>query len=237
MQGIVDENVSHADHNLGDLDPGAPDPAAAAPPQDPTALSARDLKAVRTLWAGKADAAFDALASAQQELDDLDDRRSNLAHQIDAISDLLGRVDDAGKVGLPQYLADTITYGRGWHFAGDSSKMAAALRQSFAQARSTGAPHPRRTTGRTPAAPPDDTAMPAAMTLAEWAANQRVADGRMAVLEALAGLERWRGFYDALAGSVQVRIGTLRTEADVAVAARRDLAAEVQRRALEGRAK
>jgi len=222
---------------LGDLDPGAPDPAAVPPPQDPAALSARDLKAVRTLWAGKADAAFDALASAQQELDDLDDRRSNLAHQIDAIGDLLGRVDDAGKVGLPKYLADTITYGRGWHFAGDSSKMAAALRQSFAQARSTGTPHPRRTTGRTPAAPPDEAAMPAAMTLAEWAASHRVADGRMAVLEALAGLERWRGFYDALAGSVQARIGTLRVEADVAVATRRDLAAEVQRRALQGKAR
>ena len=235
MQGILDENVSHADHDLGDLDPGAPD-AAAAPPQDPTALSPRDLKAARTLWARKADAAFDALAAAQQELDDLDDRRSNLAHQIDAIGDLLGRVDDAGKVGLPQYLADTITYGRGWHFAGDSSKMAAALRQSFEQTRSTGR-HPRRTTGRTPAALPEDTAMPAAMPLAEWAARHHVTDGRMAVLEALAGLERWRGFYDALSAAVQVRIGTLRVEADVAVAARRDLASEVQRRAMQGKPK
>lgn len=237
MQGILDENVSHADHDLGDLDAGAPDPAATAPPQDATSLSARDLKAARTLWAGKADAAFDALAAAQQELDDLDDRRSNLAHQIDAISDLLGRVDDAGKVGLPQYLADAITYGRGWHFAGDSSKMAAALRQSFEQARHAGIQHPRRTTGKTPAAPPDDSVMPAAMTLAEWAASHKVADGRMAVIEALAGLERWRGFYDALSASVQVRIVALRVEADVAVAARRDLAAEVQRRALQGQAK
>lgn len=237
MQGILDENVSHADHDLGNLEPAAPDPAAAAPPRDPTALSPRDLKAARTLWAAKADAAFDALAAAQQELDDLDDRRSNLAHQIDAIGDLLGRVDDAGKVGLPQYLADAITYGRGWHFAGDSSKMAAALRQSFEQARSTGIPHPRRTIGKTPAALPEDSAMPAAMTLAEWAASHHVTDGRMAVLEALAGLERWRGFYDALAASVQVRIGTLRAEADIAVAARRDLAAEVQRRALQGKPK
>jgi len=79
--------------------------------------------------------------------------------------------------------------------------------------------------------------MPAAMTLAEWAARHHVTDGRMAVLEALAGLERWRGFYDALSAAVQVRIGTLRVEADVAVAARRDLASEVQRRAMQGKPK
>jgi hypothetical protein len=238
MQGVLDENVSHADHDLGDLDPAAPDAAASAlPPRDPTALSAPQLKTARTLWAGKADAAFDALARAQQELDDLDDRRSNLAHQIDAIGDLLGRVDAAESVGLPQYLADTIAYGRGWHFAGDSSKMAAALRQSFEQSRAAGVMHPRRVTGTTPAALPDAAAGPVAMTLAEWAARNKVADGRLGVMEALAGLERWRGFYDALAGSVGVEINRLRVQADVAVATRRDLAAEVQRRALQGKSK
>jgi hypothetical protein len=238
MQGVIDENVSHADHDLGDLDPAAADPAASAPPpKDPTALSAPQLKAARVLWAGKADAAFDALARAQQELDDLDDRRSNLAHQIDAIGDLLGRLDAAGSVGLPEYLADTISYGRGWYFAGDSSKMAAALRQSFEQSRSASVVHPRRTSGRTPALLPDDSQAPTATTLAQWAASHKVADGRLAVMEALAGLERWRGFYDALAGSVGVEIHRLRVQADVAVAARRDLAAEVQRRALQGKSK
>jgi hypothetical protein len=74
------------------------------------------------------------------------------------------------------------------------------------------------------------------MTLGAWAARQQVADGRLAVLQALAGLERWRGFYDALASSVQAEIATLRNNADVAVAARRDLAAEVQRRAMQGKA-
>jgi hypothetical protein len=200
-------------------------------------LSAPQLKAARVLWAGKADAAFDALARAQQELDDLYDRRSNLAHQIDAIGDLLGRLDAAGSVGLPEYLADTISYGRGWYFAGDSSKMAAALRQSFEQSRSASVVHPRRTSGRTPALLPDDSQAPTATTLAQWAASHKVADGRLAVMEALAGLERWRGFYDALAGSVGVEIHRLRVQADVAVAARRDLAAEVQRRALQGKSK
>jgi hypothetical protein len=238
MQGVVDENVSHADHDLGDLDPAAPDAAASAPPpRDPTTLSAAQLKTARTLWAGKADAAFDALARAQQELDDLDDRRSNLAHQIDAIGDLLGRIDAAGSVGLPQYLADTISYGRGWHFAGDSSKMAAALRQSFEQSRAAGVAHPRRVTGKTPPPQADAAAGPTAMTLAQWAARNKVADGRLGVMEALAGLERWRGYYDALAGAVGVEINRLRLQADVAVAARRDLAAEVQRRALQGKSK
>jgi hypothetical protein len=247
MQGVLDENVSHADHDLGDLDPAGKDPAGqgpaaataaatAAPPKDPTALSAPQLKTARTLWAGKTDAAFDALARAQQELDDLDDRRSDLAHQIDAIGDLLGRVDAAGSVGLPQYIADTIEYGRGWHFAGDSSKMAAALRQSFEQSRAAGVMHPRRVTGTTPSLP-DAAAGPDAMTLAQWATSHKVASGRMAVLEALAGLERWRGFYDALAGSVGVEINRLRVQADVAAAARRDLAAEVQRRGLQGNSK
>ena len=238
MQGVLDENVSHADHDLGDLDPAAADPSAAAPPpKDPTVLSAKDLKTARTLWAGNSDAAFDALARAQKELDDLDDRRSDLAHQIDAVGNLLGRIDSTGSVGLPQYLADTISYGRGWYFAGDSSKMAAALRQSFEQARSAGAVHPRRLAGTTPTVPlPDDTSGPAAMTLAAWAAQQQVADGRLAVLQALAGLERWRGFYDALASSVQAETAALRNKADVAVAARRDLAAEVQRRAMQGKA-
>lgn len=235
MQGVLDENVSHADHELGDLDPAEMDPAAAAPPpRNPTVLSAKDLRTARTLWAAKADAAFDALARARQERDDLDDRRSDLAYQIDAVGDLLGRVDTSGSVGLPQYLVGTITYGRGWYFAGDSSKMAAALRQSFEKVRSAGVERPRRGADKSSTVSrPDETAGPKAMTLAEWAASQKVADGRMAVLQALAGLERWRGFYDALASSVQVRINTLRVQADVAVAARRDLAAEVQRRALE----
>jgi hypothetical protein len=236
MQGVVDENVSHADRDLGDLDPAsAHPPADEPPPTDLAALSAMDLKDARKYWAGKADAAFEALARAQQELDEADDRRGSLAHQIDAVGDLLGRVDAAASVGLPQYLAGIMSFGRGWYFAGDSAKMAAALRQSFAGARVGGVTHPRQLAGRTPTSPPPTEATgPSSMTLAQWAASQGVADGRLAVLQALAGLERWRGFYDALAGSVQVEINRLRAEADVAVAVRRDLAAEVQRRALDG---
>jgi hypothetical protein len=238
LQGVIDENVSHADHELGDLDPAAVDPAAVRPPSDPSVLSAENLKIARTFWAGRADAAFDALAHAQQELDDLDDRRSNLAHQIDAVGDLLGRTDVAGTVGLPGHLADTISYGRGWYFAGDSSKMAAALRQSFEQSRATGVRHRRRTAGGPPAASVAvETPPPGELTLAQWAAGQKEADARLAVLQALAGLERWRGFYDALASSVLVELNALRVGADVAVAARRDLASEVQRRALGGKAR
>jgi hypothetical protein len=238
MQGVLDENVGHVDGQLGDLDISADALAGPPPPANPAALSARDLKAARTHWARRADAAFDALAAAQTDLDDLDVRRSNLAHQIDEIGDLLVRVDQTGSAMLSDNLAATISYGRGWYFAGDSSKMAAALRESFARSRAAGAPRRLRAAGIDGA----DAAGPgaggsAAITLGQWAVANRIADGRLAVLQALAGLERWRGFYDALAGSVQERIGSIRILADQAVAARRDLAAEVQRRALQGRKK
>jgi hypothetical protein len=235
MQGVLDENVSHVDNQLGDLDISASALAGPPPPANPAALSAKDLKAARTHWAHRADAAFDALATAQTELDDLDVRRSNLAHQIDAISDLLLRIDQTGSVLLSDNLAATISYGRGWYFAGDSSKMAAALRESFAKSSTAGASRRLRAVGTdATVAAGSDAGGSAAITLGQWAVANRIADGRLAVLQALAGLERWRGFYDALAGSVQERIGSIRLVADQAVGARRDLAAEVQRRALQG---
>jgi hypothetical protein len=241
MQGVLDENVSHVDKQLGDLDVSADADAAPPPPADPTTLSAKDLKVARTEWAPRADAAFDALGEAQTELDDLDARRSNLANQIDKVGDLLmridqmARIDQTGSVLLPDNLAATISYGRGWYFAGGSSKMAAALRESFAGSRAAGTQRRVRARGTNAAAASDSgSAAPNAVTLVMWAEANRIEDGRLAVLQALAGLERWRGFYDALTGSVQVRIGSLRLAADQAVAARRDLAAEVQRRALQG---
>jgi hypothetical protein len=237
---VLDENVSHVDKQLGDLDVSA-DATTGPPPADPTALSAKDLKAARTEWAHRADATFDALGEAQTELDDLDARRSNLANQIDKVGDLLmridqmARIDQTGSVLLPDNLAATISYGRGWYFAGGSSKMAVALRESFAGSRAAGTRRRVRAGGTDAgAASGSDAAAPNAVTLGMWAAANRVGDGRLAVLQALAGLERWRGFYDALADSVQERIGSLRLAADQAVAARRDLAAEVQRRALQG---
>jgi len=235
MQGVLDENVSHVDKQLGDLDISADALAGPPPPANPAALSAKDLKAARTHWAHRADAAFDALAAAQTELDDLDVRRSNLAHQIDAIGDLLVRIDQTGSVLLSDNLAATISYGRGWYFAGDSSKMAAALRESFAKSRAAGTSRRLRAAGTDAAVAVDSGAGGSpAITLGQWAVANQIADGRLAVFQALAGLERWRGFYDALAGSVQERIGSIRLVADQAVGARRDLAAEVQRRALQG---
>ena len=55
----------------------------------------------------------------------------------------------------------------------------------------------------------------------------------MGVMEALAGLERWFGFYDALTGTMQCQIAALRTRADAANAARRALSTEVQHRLIE----
>ena len=51
-------------------------------------------------------------------------------------------------------------------------------------------------------------------------------------VQALAGLQRWCGFYDALTGTVQRQLVQLRALADTASAARRLLSAELQRRAL-----
>jgi hypothetical protein len=234
MQGVLDENVSHADRQLGELDLPADAPGG-VPPADPTALSARELTAARKEWAARADEAFDVLAAAQTELDELDVRRANLAHQIDSIGDLLVRIDQTGSVLLPEHLAATISYGRGWYFAGDSSKMAAALRESFARSKAAGAPRRQHAGGGEVAvAVGVDLSESKAITLGQWATANRIPDGRLAVVQALGGLERWRGFYDALAASVQERVGALRLTTDRAVAVRRDLAAEVQRRALQG---
>jgi hypothetical protein len=240
MQGVIDERVSRQDKTLGDLDPASLAPAVPPPAANLGSLSTAGLKGARRYWAIRADSAFDALAWSQFELDDIDERRGNLAHQIDAISDLLGRIDESESVGLPRFLIDTITYGRGWYFAGDSSKMAAALLAGIEQTASGTAPGRHRSPAPRPSTPDaaaEAATGPIAITLAEWAAGQNLTDGRLAVLQALGGLERWRGFFDALAGSVQAEIEVLRNQADVAIAARRDLAIETQRRAIGGKAK
>ena len=212
---------------------------------------------------------------------DLDNRRRNLAHQIDAVNDLLGRLDDLGKTPVPPHLGDTLCHGLGWFQAGDPARMAAALRESRAQTLATGmaavlrdSPAMARASamvaasaGQAPGGPgePAPTAQPApsgkkgkavgpgkgapSMTEAvvvpvaaarpkglpfvEWAAANDFEGGRMGVLQALAGLERWSGFYDALTGMLQRRIVTLRAQADAAGATRRILSSETQHRTLE----
>jgi hypothetical protein len=242
MQGVVDENVSGAEGQLGNLAAQATTVAAASPPRrpDPSAMSDVELRKSRTEWAQRMDTTFDALAAAQAELGDLDVRRNNLAHQIDSLGDLLSRSDPAGSTPLPAELAKIMAYGRGWFFAGESSSMAAALRESIANSGGAGpAPRIRASSAAAGGGSPPRAGGPAAApggsdTLAEWAAAAGAADGRSAVLQAMAGLERWRGFYDALAASVQAGIAGLRVEVDQAIAARRDIAAEIARRAVGG---
>ena len=140
MQGVLDENVCQVDGQLGGLD-GLPEGAPAAPapekPADPASLSDEELRAVRSAWSARADVDFDAVIGAQQAMNDLDDRRRNLDHQVDALSDLLARLDDAGTTPVPRHLGDTLCYGLGWHLAGDSQRMASALRESRSQARAS----------------------------------------------------------------------------------------------------
>ncbi len=283
MQGVLDENVSALDGQLSGLDGALPSGKAGAPPVpgDPTSLSDRDLREMRAAWAAHTDFLFDALIEAQVEMGDLDNRRRNLAHQIDAVNDLLARLDQAGRAPVPPHLGDALVYGLGWFKAGDPALMAAALRESRAQARAAGmaavlrespvmarasaiaAAGAVRAAGQA-AEPPDAVApaqpgrkgkragrgkgapsipqaevapvamaRPKSLTFADWAAANSFEGGRMGVLQALAGLERWSGFYDALTGTLQRHIVALRQQADTAGAQRRLLSGEMQHRTLE----
>lgn len=240
MQGVLDENVCQVDGQLGGLD-GLPEGASArhAPetPADPAALSDEELRAVRSAWSARADVDFDAVIRAQQAMNDLDDRRRNLDHQVDALSDLLARLDDAGTTPVPRHLGDTLCYGLGWHLAGDSQRMASALRESLSQLRVSALPAastaPVSPTSQTSTAQPVPApSRPAGVPFAEWAAANKIEGGRLAVLQALAGLQRWCGFYDALTGTFQRQLVELRVRADATSATRRALSAELQRRAL-----
>lgn len=245
LQGVLDENLSQLDGQLAGLD-GLPDGAAAAVmpefPGDPAALSDDQLRSARSAWAVRADVDFDALIRAQEEMNDLDDRRRNLDHQVDAMSDLLARLDEAGTTLVPSHFGDTLCYGLGWHLAGDSTRMCTALRESRAQARASARPAtiatqtfsgPTASTPPAPASPAPSPARRKSTPFAEWAAANKFEGGGLAILQALAGLQRWCGFYDALTGTLQRRIVQLRAQADTASAARRLLSAELQRRALE----
>jgi hypothetical protein len=243
MQGVLDENVCQVDGQLGGLDglpEGAPARHAPETPADPASLSDEELRAVRSAWAARADVDFDAVIGAQQAMNDLDNRRRNLDHQVDALSDLLARLDDAGTTPVPRHLGDTLCYGLGWHLAGDSQRMASALRESLSQARASSmaaaskTPASPTSTASSTAQPGPVPSRPAGVPFADWAAANKVEGGRLAILQALAGLQRWCGFYDALTGTLQRQLVELRVQADTTSATRRALSAELQRRALLG---
>jgi hypothetical protein len=237
MQGVLDENVSQVDGQLVGLD-GASRSAAAreapAIPADSTSLSDSDLRAARTAWAARADAELEALFQMQEEMNDLDGRRRNLAHQVDAVSDFLARLDAAGTTPVPAHLGETIRYGVGWYESGNPERMAAAFRESRVQAReSAKSPRAASTAASSAARAAASTPRQKSMPFAEWAASNQVDGGRLAILRALAGLERWCGYYDALTGTLQRQLVQMRAGADAAGATRRALSAEVQRRTLE----
>jgi hypothetical protein len=234
MQGVLDENVSQVDGQLSGLD-GAPRATAAKSgpeiPTDPAALSNTNLRAARAAWAARADAEFDSLIRMQAEMNDLDDRRRNLAHQVDAVGDFLARLDDAGTTPVPPHIGDTLRYGVGWYLAGDPERMAVALRESRSQAREVAKPGKAVASTATRAASVS-TPKTKGTPFAEWAAANKIEGGRVAILQALAGLERWCGFYDALTGTLQRQLVQMRAQADSAGATRRSLSAEMQRRTL-----
>ena len=235
MQGILDENVSQVDGQLAGLD-GSPQGSAAkeAPeiPADPSAMSDVDLRAARSAWAERADSEFDSLIRMQEEINDLDDRRRNLDHQVDAVGDFLARLDEAGTTVVPAHLGDTLRYGVGWYLAGDPERMAAALRESRSRAREAGKPAMTSAAETATQTRSTSAGRKKGTPFAEWAAANQIEGGRLAVLEALAGLERWCGFYDALTGTLQRQLLQMRAQADAAGATRRALSAEMQRRTL-----
>jgi hypothetical protein len=229
MQGLVDERVSEKEGRLVERAELSPAPA---PPSKLTSTSARDLQTGRAIWALRSDAVLDAAADLQAELDDLDERRQSVAQSIDDVADLLAQLGRGGVASLTADLGSVLLYGRGWHLASDPAKMGAAFRESRAQAKAAGV------AGQRPARPPRRSAGAAAGAGAQpfvvWVAANGIEDGRVAVLEALAGLERWRGFYDALADDVRSQLAVLRAQAQEAIETRRAVAAEMQRRVLEG---
>ncbi len=233
-------------------------------PPDVGTLTFRQLREGRETWAVRADIEFDALIAAEADLAELDNLRRNLGHQIDAVNDLLANLDDAGTHLVPHHLADTLRYGLGWYKAGDPDRMISALREVSLQGRIPAQPaqhaepaepvappqpepkgkgskdKPGKGKGSAAASDVIATAIATANTPArrvpfrEWAPANGFDGGRISVLESLAGLERWCGFYDALSGSLQNQIAILRARADTASATRRTLSAEIQHRTLEG---
>jgi hypothetical protein len=240
LQGVLDENLGRTDGKLAGLDGalgGTADAPALPAPAQLWMLPDDQLRNARSAWAARADMEFDALIAAQDELSEVDERRRSLGDQIDQINELLSRLDRDGMAVMAPHLGETLRYGQGWYRAADPDRMIAALRES--QANSAGSPR-RRTHGtgaRSSRSPGFDSPPPGGLPFGQWAAANGFQGGRMGVLEALAGLERWSGFFDALSGTLQSGIATLRAGSDEASGARRALSAEIQRRTMQGAAR
>jgi hypothetical protein len=218
MQGIVDANLNREDGTLGEF----ARPASGVTPATPDDVSTMDdaaLRAAGAAWAGLAGAALRDVAADADLLAFLDARRAQLESQSDLLCDLLDRSETNEIVPLDGTAIDALAFGRNWYSASDSAGMADQLRQRF-EASVAGAP-----TGS------DAAAEDAPRTLDEWAAHVGARNSCLGVLEATAGLERWRGFCDALAGSVDDRLAAARAQADQTAAVRSELGAEIERRA------
>jgi hypothetical protein len=217
MQGIVDANVSGREGALGEFGRPATAPAPVAP-ADLSAMDDATLRAAGAEWAGLAGAALgDATADADL-LSFLDSRLVQLEAQSVVLCDLLDRSETDEIVPLDDEAREALAFGRNWYSSDDSAGLAEELRR-WLEGSSSG-----DTTGsdaRPEGAPP---------TLDHWAALVGARNSCLGVLEATAGLERWRGFCDALAGSVGGRLAVARAQADQTAAVRLELGAELERR-------
>ena len=144
-------------------------------------------------------------ATDRRTVEFLEASKDQVSRQAESVSKLLEltEADPNAAVELTAADAAAIAFGRNWYSGGDSERMAADLRERFESSKPAGGVD--GAVGGADAAP---------ATLAALAATDGVRDGRLALLEAKAGLERWLGFYDALSASVRDRVAGAGVGAD-----------------------
>jgi hypothetical protein len=231
MQGIVDANVTGTDGELGEF---ARTTSGTLPdaPADPAALKDDALASAGAEWAKLTVSAQVSVSSDRALADYLDLRRVELAAQAALLADLLGRSETGKEVRLNDEAAAALAFGRSWYTAGDSARMAADLRASLENWKASGeqaggTARGGASVGVKPGSKGDVT------TLDRWAAESGARDACLGTLEALAGVERWRGFCDAVAGAVGDRLAAAHAQADQTEAVHRELSAEIEHRGEE----
>ena len=220
MQGIVDANLNREDGKLGAFVRPRSAPLPTSPP-DPTSMDDATLRAAGAEWAKLADAALGDVVTDDALLAYLQSKQVQLDFQSDILCDLLDRSETTEVVPLNEEAIAALAFGRGWYSGSDSARMADELRRGFerSKADASSAGSVGSTVGQE-----------SPKTLDDWAAAVGARNSCLGVLEATAGVERWRGFCDALVGSVGDRLAAARAQASQTAAVHRDLGVEIERR-------
>jgi hypothetical protein len=225
MQGIVDANVSRSDGDLGRFGRTASSPLPDAP-ADPKAMKDAALATAGAEWSRLTHSARGDIASDKALIGYLDARRADLSAQASILTELLDRSESGVEVGVDATALAALTFGLGWYTGGDSARMATDLRDSFE------GPGSGRAGNAAAASPKSEAGTDGqfATTLDDWAAEVGAKDSCLGTLAALAGVERWRGFCDAVANTVGDRLAAARALVDQTEAVHRELSTEIERR-------